>query len=79
MMRSSGQAARELPLFLLVCETISGEAGYQIIKRTLLKELPLNNPGERVAEMGVAVMNCLAKVVAISRLWVRDLEEKVMG
>ena len=58
---------------------IKGEVGYQIIKRTLLEEPPLDNPGGRVADMGIGKMNCLAKSVVISMLRVRDLEEKMMG
>ena len=53
--------------------------GYRIIKPTLLKETPFDNPGGRVARMGDREAELLEKVVAISPLRVRDLEEKVLG
>ena len=68
MVRPCGPAAREFPLFLIACETISGEK----------REFPLDNLDVWVAEMQGGE-NCLAKAVAIFSLRVRDLEEKMMG
>ena len=53
--------------------------GYRIIKWKLIMELPPDNPGGRLAGMGTAEVNYLAKAVVISTLRVRYLEKKVMG
>ena len=59
---------------------IRREAGYRIIKRTLLKEVLLDNPVGRVAGIGDMGGELFSKSsVAISPLRVRDLEENVMG
>ena len=42
-------------------------------------EPPLDNPGGRVAAILTVEVNCLAKAVAISRLRLRNLKEKVIG
>ena len=42
-------------------------------------ELPPDNPSGRVAGMKDSGGELLTEAVAISTLWVRDLEEKVMG
>ena len=54
MVIPSGPSARELPLFLIACETISGEkrniepsSGHFLF----FKEFPLDNPGGRVSRM----------------------------
>ena len=44
-MRISGLAARELPLFQISRETMSGEGGHRIIKWTLPEKPPFDNPG----------------------------------
>ena len=74
--RSSGK--RIAVVFNSLGNNIRIEVGYRIIKRTLLEELPLDNPGGRVASMGPRELNYLAKAIAISLLRVGDLEEKVM-
>ena len=51
---------------------IRTEAGYLTIK--CHKQLPPDNP----LVWETAEVNCLAKAIAISRLGVRDLKEKVM-
>ena len=74
MVRPSGLPARELSLCLIACETISGEKrNTEISIGHSLSSFNLT----RVAGMGAGELNCLVKAVAISPLWVRDLEEKV--
>ena len=58
---------------------IRKEVEYQIIKWTLLKELPLHNPGGRVTGMEDRELIYLAKPFVISPLRMRDLDEKEMG
>ena len=79
MVRSSGPAARELPLFLIACETISGEkqdielsSGRSLWSFFLLT---IRVDGSLVWE--TEEVNCIAKT--ISTLRVRYLEEKVTG
>ena len=54
MARSSGLMARELPMFLTACKITSGEKWdtESSSGRTLLTELPPDNPGGRATGMG---------------------------
>ena len=82
MLRSSGPVARGLPLFLIACETISGEKRYtELLSEYSLWSFRLTNRADagHVTRMTDSEVNCLAKAVAISPLRVRDLEGKVMG
>ena len=52
------------------------EVVYRIVKRTLLKEPSLENPGGRVAGLGDSGGELSRKAIVISRLWVRDWKER---
>ena len=78
-MRLSGPAERESPLFLKACEIISGEKpdaelsnGHSFSSR----RLTIRANGS--LKWGTGEVNCLAKAVAISSLWMSNLEDKLM-
>ena len=75
MVRSSVPVKRIAAVFNSLRNNIRREAGYRIIKWAHLMELQPDNS----ARMGDSADKLLEKVVAISTLRVRDLEEKVMG
>ena len=80
MVRPSGPAARELPLFLITYETISGKKwGTELSSGHSLRSfhLTISEGGSLVWE--TAEVNCLKKLFAIYRLRVRVLEGNVMG
>ena len=80
MVRPSGPAVLELPLFLIACETISGEKrGAELSRGHSLRSFRLTIRVDGSLVWETAEVNCSAKAVAISRLRVRVLEEKVMG
>ena len=80
MVRSSGSAARELPLYLIACKTISREEwGTELSSEHSIWSFGLTIRVDWSMELGTSEVNCLAIDVAISPLQVRVLEEKVMG
>ena len=75
MVRPSGSAARELLLFLIAYETISGEKrDTGLSSGHSLRSLRLAIRADGSLEWGTGKVNSLAKAVAIFPLWVRDFE-----
>ena len=80
MVRPSGPVLLELPLILKACTTISGEKlCVELASGHSLRSSSLTIRVDESLVWGTIGVNCLAKAVAISRLRVRVLEEKVMG
>ena len=80
MERSYGPAARKLSMFLIACETISGEKrGTELSSRQSLRSFHLTIRVDGSLVWDRAEVNCLGKAVAIYRLRMRVLEEKLMG
>ena len=78
-MRSSGPAARELSLFIIACETISGEKRDTVLSSGhSLRSFHLTIRVDESLVWETAEVNCLAEVVAISKLQMRGSEEKLM-
>ena len=80
MVRPSGPAVLKLPLFLIACETISGEKrNAELFSRYYLRSFHLRIRVDGLLVWGTIVVNNLTKAVFISRLRVRSLGEKVMS
>ena len=78
-MRLSGPAAREFPLFLKACEIISGEKpDTELSNGHCFRSRRLTIWANGSLEWGTVEVNCLAKAVAISSLWMSNLEDKLM-
>ena len=79
MLRSTGPVARESPPFLIAFETVSGEkGGTKLSNGQSLRRFSLTIRLDGALVWETAAVNRLAKAVAISRLRVRALEERVM-
>ena len=82
MVIASGPASRELPLFLIACESISGEKrDIKLSSGHSLRNFRLTIRADGSLVWETAEVNCSAKSVAIyiHTLRVRDLEEKMMS
>ena len=80
MVRSFGPVARELPLFLIACKTMSGEMrDTQLSSGHSLWSFRLRIRADGSLVWETTEVNRLTKAVAISKLRLRDLEENVIG
>jgi len=80
MVRPSGPAARELPLFRMALATMSGVKGEAVVFRGhLLSRSRFTRRASGSEEWGMIDVNCLLKAVDIPWLRVRVLLLKVMG
>ena len=80
MVRSSGPAAGELPLFFIACKTISGEKrDTELSRGHALWMFCLTIRADESLISETADVNCLAKAVTFSTLQVRDLEKKMVS